>query len=40
VPAGPLNILGDNRAGSIDSRTYGSVPVGNVQATVLWPAGH
>ena len=42
VPAGRLILLGDNRANSIDSRSYGPVPVdavsGRVQVT-LWPPG-
>jgi signal peptidase I len=42
VPAGRLILLGDNRANSIDSRSYGPVAVdavsGRVQVT-LWPPG-
>lgn len=35
VPPAHLYVLGDNRAGSTDSRTYGPVPMGHVMAVVL-----
>ena len=35
VPAGTLWMLGDNRAGSIDSRHRGPAPLSNVQARAL-----
>ncbi|WP_033339027.1 signal peptidase I [Catenuloplanes japonicus] len=34
VPAGMLFVLGDNRAGSIDSRTYGPIPETAVRGRV------
>jgi signal peptidase I len=40
VPADTVFVLGDRRAGSIDSRAYGSVPVGALTGRVavrLWP---
>lgn len=40
VPEGHLYLMGDNRANSLDSRSYGPVPRGNVLGGVplrLWP---
>lgn len=42
VPAGHLLVLGDNRAGSVDSRAHGPVDEAAVSGTVLlslWPPG-
>jgi signal peptidase I len=36
VPAGQLFVLGDNRAHSVDSRSYGGVPERDVDGRVLW----
>lgn len=36
VPVGQLFVLGDNRAGSVDSRAYGGVPVRAVTGRVVW----
>ncbi len=36
VPAGTVFVLGDNRANSIDSRTFGAVPVSDVVGRVVW----
>jgi len=40
VPQGEIFVLGDNRQSSSDSRTFGSVPVGNIIGKVIlrfWP---
>ncbi len=40
VPAGALFVLGDERAGSVDSRAYGAVPRSAVRGRVaarIWP---
>ena len=40
VPEGAIFVLGDNRQSSSDSRTFGSVPVGNIIGKVIlrfWP---
>jgi signal peptidase I len=40
VPDGQVFVLGDNRQSSSDSRTFGSVPVGNIIGKVIlrfWP---
>ena len=36
VPAGTVFVLGDNRGNSIDSRTFGAVPVSDVVGRVVW----
>lgn len=42
VPAGQVYVLGDNRAESDDSRTFGTVPIGSIigrAAMIVWPPG-
>jgi signal peptidase I len=42
VSAGAVLVMGDARADSIDSRTYGEVPLNDVTGTILaklWPPG-
>lgn len=39
VPQGAVFVLGDNRAGSIDSRDYGPIELENIRGRVLWTAG-
>jgi len=36
VPEGYICVLGDNRAESYDSRTFGCIPISNVIGYVLW----
>jgi signal peptidase I len=36
VPPGQVFLLGDNRASSIDSRTFGTVPVEDVRGRLEW----
>ena len=43
VPEGALFVLGDQRALSVDSRTFGTVPIGAVRGRVeaiIWPPEH
>ena len=42
VPPDRVFVLGDSRAGSVDSRTYGAVPIADVVGRVvfrIWPLG-
>lgn len=36
VPAGSVFVLGDNRGNSIDSRTFGPIPLADLVGRVLW----
>jgi signal peptidase I len=42
VPKGDVFVLGDNRADSVDSRTFGPIPLDSIDGRVLakiWPLG-